>query len=149
MPRSALEIGWNCASARRSVYFARKALREAEGAFSRAGLKTDPPYVQTRPTWDLRDLDAEDVAAVRALHALPSRVDARVATDETPLVPVESVRIARSRREVDRHQELARLAVVLVQAGSSFGVRRAVVAGHAPDVAFVVEAHVVQSRPLL
>src|SRR5262245_14358160 len=75
-------------------------------------------------------------------------MDARIAADESPLVPHEAVWIAGSRLELDRHQQLTRLAVVLVEASSSFGVLGAVVAGHDPDVSLVVERHVVKSRPL-
>ena len=51
--------------------------------------------------------------------------------------------------KLDRHQELAGLAVILVQAGFPLGVAGAVVAGHDPDISLVVERHVVKARPLL
>ena len=97
----------------------------------------------------LDDLDAEDVTGVRTLQALPSRVDAGIAADESSVVPLQPVRVARSGRKIDRHQKLTGLAVILVQAGFPLGVAGAVVAGHDPDVALVVERHVVKARPLL
>src|SRR5260221_1278903 len=97
----------------------------------------------------LDDLDAEDVAAVRTLQALPSGVDAGIAADESDVVPVQPVRIARSGRKITRHQQLAGLPVIFVQAGFPVGVAGAVVAGHHPDIALVVERHVVEARLLL
>ena len=61
-------------------------------------------------------------------------------------MPHQPVRVARTGLEVDRHQELAGLAVGPVQAGFPLRVAAAVVAGDDPDVPFVVERHVVESR---
>ena len=52
---------------------------------------------------------------MRALHALPPRVDAGIAADESSVVPHQPVRIARAGSKVDGHQERAGLAVVLVE----------------------------------
>src|SRR3954471_18562815 len=95
------------------------------------------------------DLDTEDVAGVRTLHALPSRVYAGIAADQPSVVPHQAVRVARSGFEHDGHQALAGFAVVLVQTGIPLGVARAVVAGHDPDIVFVVERHIVKARPLV
>src|SRR5688572_23153646 len=97
----------------------------------------------------LGDLDAEDVTGVRTLHGLPSRMDPGIAADEVPVVPHQPVRVARSGRKIDRHQELAALSVVFVQAGVPLRVAGAVGAGHDPDIALVVEGHVVEPGPLL
>src|SRR6185295_2918311 len=97
----------------------------------------------------LDDLNLEDITGVRALHALPSRVDAGIAADELSVVPDQAVRIARTGRKIHGHQELARLAVVLVQTGLPLGVAGAVIPGHDPDIVLVVERQVVEARLLL
>src|SRR5262245_1888561 len=97
----------------------------------------------------LDDLDAEDVAGVWTLHALPPRVDAGITTDETSVVPHQSVRVTGAGLKIDRHHELARLTVVLVQARLAVSVAGAVIAGHDPDISVVVERRVVESRFLL
>src|SRR5688572_12847529 len=76
-------------------------------------------------------------------------MNARIAADESSLVPHQPVRVARSGRKLDRHQMLTGLAVVLEQGWFPLGIRRAVVSGHDPDIAFVVEIDVVQAGPLL
>src|SRR5688572_32591895 len=75
-------------------------------------------------------------------------MNARIAADESSLVPHQPVRVARSGRKLDRHQMLTGLAVVLEQGWFPLGIRRAVVAGDDPDIAFVVEIDVMQARPL-
>ena len=59
------------------------------------------------------------------------------------------MRIARSGLQIDRHQELTGLAVVLVQTRFPFSVTGAVVAGDHPDISFVVERHIMQPGLLL
>src|SRR3954463_3191538 len=94
------------------------------------------------------DFDLEDVAAVRTIQSRPSRMDTGITADKSSTVPHEAVRIARAGHKIYGHHEFAGSAVILVQAGFALGVGRAVISGHDPDIAGVVERHVMKARLL-
>src|SRR5436190_22889050 len=85
---------------------------------------------------------------MRALEPLPSRMNAGIAADEMPVVPVKPMRIAGSWRELRRHHQLAGLPIIFIEPGFAFPVTGAVVAGDDPDVLLIVETDVVETRLL-
>src|SRR3954471_13571527 len=94
------------------------------------------------------DFDLEDVAAVRTIQSRPSRMDTGITTDQSFGVPRQAVRITRAGHKIYGRHEFAGLAVILVQAGFALGVRRAVISGHDPNIAGLVERHVMKARLL-
>src|SRR5690606_2789048 len=97
-----------------------------------------------RPNNALDQLDLEYVSAERAVVHRPARVNAGIAAVHFPFVYLEPVRIRTARLEIEAGQSLSGLRVVLVEAEPSLRVTAALqVSGDQPDVAVLVERHVV------
>src|SRR5581483_3420228 len=90
--------------------------------------------------------DLEYPTRMRAVVIGPAGMDAGIAADQGAVVEFQPVRIAGVGQKIIGGGDLAGLAVILHQSRLSFLVAFAVIAEHQPDIALIVDGHVMGAR---